>query len=61
MNKPLRHTRLAASIALIAAVSAGTVNAQTQSQSADEEVIEEIVTTGIRGSIQRAIDLGRTT
>ena len=57
MNKPVRRTRLAVSIALIAAVSAGTVNAQTQPQSDDSEVIEEIITTGIRGSIQRAIDL----
>ncbi len=57
MNKPLRRFPLAVSIALIAAVSAGTVNAQTQTQGADDEVIEEIITTGIRGSIQRAIDL----
>ena len=56
MNKPLGRTWLAASIALIAAVSAGTVNAQTQQQGDDQEVIEEIVTVGIRGSIQRAID-----
>ena len=54
MNKPLRPTLLAASIALIAAFGTGTVNAQTQSD--DDEVIEEIITTGIRGSIQRAID-----
>ncbi|MBT8108083.1 MAG: TonB-dependent receptor [Gammaproteobacteria bacterium] len=54
MNKPLRRTGLAVSIALVAAFSAGTVNAQ--SQGADDEVIEEIITTGIRGSIQRAID-----
>ena len=60
MNKPLGRIRLAVSMALIAGVSAGTVNAQTQSQSANEEVIEEIVTTGIRGSIQRAIDLKQT-
>ena len=60
MNKLPGRIRFAASIALIAAVSAGTVNAQAQSQSADEEVIEEIVTTGIRGSIQRAIDLKQT-
>ena len=57
MNKPLRRFPLAVSIALIAAVSAGTVNAQTQAQGADDEVIEEIITIGIRGSIQRAIDL----
>lgn len=56
MNKPLGRTWLAASIALIAAVSAGTVNAQAQQQGDDQEVIEEIITTGIRGSIQRAID-----
>jgi len=60
MNKPLRRFPLAVSIALIAAVSAGTVNAQTQAQGADDEVIEEIITTGIRGSIQRAIDLKQT-
>ena len=60
MNKLPGRIRFAASIALIAAVSAGTVNAQAQSQSVDEEVIEEIVTTGIRGSIQRAIDLKQT-
>ncbi len=54
MNKPLRRTALAVSMALVAAVSAGTVNAQTQG--ADDEVIEEIITTGIRSSIQRAID-----
>ena len=57
MDKPLRRIPLAVSIALIAGVSSGTVNAQSQSQSADDEVIEEIVTTGIRSSIQRAIDL----
>ena len=60
MNKLPGRIRFAVSIALIAAVSTGTVNAQAQSQSADEEVIEEIVTTGIRGSIQRAIDLKQT-
>jgi len=60
MNKLPGRIRFAVSITLIAAVSAGTVNAQAQSQSADEEVIEEIVTTGIRGSIQRAIDLKQT-
>ena len=60
MNKPLRRIPLAVSIALVAAVSAGTVNAQTQSQGADEEVIEEIVATGIRSSIQRAIDLKKS-
>jgi TonB-dependent receptor len=54
MNKPLRRIPLAVSIALVAALSTGTVNAQ--SQGADDEVIEEIITTGIRGSIQRAID-----
>ncbi len=54
MNKPLRRTLLATSIALVAAVSAGTVNAQAQG--ADDDAIEEIVVTGIRGSIQRAID-----
>ncbi len=54
MNKPLRRTALAASLALLAAFSAGPVNAQTQSD--DQEPIEEIITTGIRGSIQRAID-----
>jgi len=57
MNKTLRRSLLAGSIALLTAVSAGTVNAQTQSQSTDGEVIEEVVVTGIRGSIQRAIDL----
>ena len=60
MNKLPGRIRFAVSIALIAVVSTGTVNAQAQSQSADEEVIEEIVTTGIRGSIQRAIDLKQT-
>ena len=55
MNKPLRPTLFAVSIALAAAFGTGTVNAQ--SQDADEEVIEEIVSVGIRGSIQRAIDL----
>jgi TonB-dependent receptor len=55
--------RTALSLAFVfAAANAGTVNAQTQSQSAEpevanEEVMEEIVTTGIRSSIQRAIDL----
>jgi iron complex outermembrane receptor protein len=57
MNKPLRRIPLAVSLALIATVNVGIVNAQTQSQDADETLIEEIVTTGIRGSIQRAIDL----
>ncbi|MGB5511068.1 MAG: TonB-dependent receptor plug domain-containing protein, partial [Woeseiaceae bacterium] len=57
MNKPLRRTWLAVSIALAAAISAGTVSAQTQSQGAGQEVIEEVITVGIRGSIQRAIDL----
>jgi TonB-dependent receptor len=58
--------RTALSLAFVfAAVNAGTVNAQTQSQSAEpevanEEVIEEIITTGIRSSIQRAIDLKQT-
>src|SRR5210317_336601 len=56
MNKPLRRIPLVASIALVAALSAGTVNAQTQPQGDDEEAIEEIITTGIRSSIQRAID-----
>ena len=56
MNKPLRRTALATSIALIAAFSAGPVSAQTQAQTDDEEPIEEIITVGIRGSIQRAID-----
>lgn len=56
MNKPLKRTALATSIALIAAFSAGPVNAQTQTQSDDQEPIEEIITVGIRGSIQRAID-----
>ena len=57
MNKSTRRSPLAVSIALIAAISAaGTVNAQTQPQGADQGVIEEITVTGIRGSIQRAID-----
>jgi len=60
MNKPLRRTLLAVSISLVAALGAGTVNAQTQPQSDDEDVVEEIVVTGIRGSIQRAIDLKKT-
>ena len=60
MNIPLRRTPLALSIALIAAVAAGTFSAQAQAQSGDQEVIEEIVTTGIRSSIQRAIDLKQT-
>jgi TonB-dependent receptor len=55
MNNPLRRTALAVSIALIAAFGvAGPVAAQAQS--ADDEPMEEIITTGIRGSIQRAID-----
>jgi TonB-dependent receptor len=57
MNKPLRRIGLAISMALIAAPGVGTVNAQAQSQSADSDVIEEVIVTGIRGSIQRAIDL----
>ena len=57
MNKPARPTPLAISFALIAAVgAAGTVNAQTQSGADNQRVIEEITVTGIRGSIQRAID-----
>ena len=55
----IRRTALSLAFA-IAAVSAGTVNAQTQGAEAEEEVIEEIVTTGIRGSIQRSIDLKQT-
>lgn len=54
MNKPLRSSALAVSIALIASMGAGPVHAQTQG--ADQEPIEEIITVGIRGSIQRAID-----
>jgi TonB-dependent receptor len=55
MNNPLRRTALAVSIALIAAFGvAGPVAAQAQS--ADDEPMEEIITVGIRGSIQRAID-----
>ena len=54
----LNIRRIAISLAVaIAAASAGTVNAQSQPQNDDSDVIEEIVTTGIRGSIQRAIDL----
>jgi TonB-dependent receptor len=54
MNKPSRRGPLAVSIALIAAIgAAGAVDARAQS---DDDVIEEITVTGIRGSIQRAID-----
>lgn len=60
MNKPLRPNMLAVSIALVAALGAGTVNAQTQPQNDDEDAVEEIVVTGIRGSIQRSIDLKQT-
>ncbi len=55
MKKLLRPTFSAVSVMLAATLGAGTVNAQ--SQGADDEVIEEIVSVGIRGSIQRAIDL----
>ncbi|MGB5578888.1 MAG: TonB-dependent receptor plug domain-containing protein, partial [Woeseiaceae bacterium] len=54
----LNIRRIALSLVVaIAAVSAGTANAQSQPQNDDSGVIEEIITTGIRGSIQRAIDL----
>jgi TonB-dependent receptor len=57
MNKTARPSPIAISLALIAAVgAAGTVNAQEQPQRGSQEVIEEITVTGIRGSIQRAID-----
>ncbi|MGB5163671.1 MAG: TonB-dependent receptor [Woeseiaceae bacterium] len=57
LSRIIRRTALSLAFA-IAAISAGTVNAQTQGE--DGEVIEEIVTTGIRGSIQRSIDLKQT-
>jgi TonB-dependent receptor len=58
MNKPTRPSRIAVSLALIAAIgAAGTVYAQTQPQSGGQEVVEEITVTGIRGSIQRSIDM----
>lgn len=53
----IRRMSLAAALA---AVSFGTVNAQSESQSDEPEVLEEIVVTGIRGSIQRAIDMKQT-
>ena len=57
-NLSLNVRRTAVWLAVaIAAVSAGTVNAQTQPQSAEPEIMEEIITTGIRSSIKRAIDL----
>ena len=61
MNKQTRPSPIAVSLALIAAIgAAGTVNAQTQPQSGSQQAIEEITVTGIRGSIQRAIDLKQT-
>ena len=57
MNKPTRPSPIAVSLALIAAIgAAGTVNAQSEPQRG-QDVIEEITVTGIRGSIQRSIDL----
>ncbi len=57
-NLSLNVRRTAVWLAVaIAAVSAGTVNAQTQPQSGDPDILEEVIVTGIRGSIKRAIDL----
>ncbi len=54
MQKPiLNRTPLAAAVAVALGVTATPVVAQ------DDEVIEEIVTTGIRGSLNRAADIKR--
>ena len=55
MQKPiLNRTPLAAAVAIALGATATPVVAQ------NDEVIEEIVTTGIRGSLSRAMDIKRT-
>jgi TonB-dependent receptor len=57
MDKTFHKTALATGVALAIGATATPVYAQTTQ---DGEVIEEIVTTGIRGSLQRSMDIKRS-
>lgn len=59
MSIKLSYRVAAALAAAIFATSGGAAIAAEAAEAADDRVIEEIVVTGIRGSLRRAIDMKR--